>query len=309
MQMQIRRVGVLGGAGFLGSHVADLLQTAGYEVEVFDSRELHADQLVPHKFWRSALEDTRTLQEFVTGKDIIFHFAGIADIEEANLDPIVTMHTNFINTCRILQYATDAGVTGFFYASSMYCSGDSGGFYRVSKNCCETFITEFSKQYPIDCQILRIGSVFGPRSGQDNTIFKLLSAALGKRDEQVVYSSKTKRKYLFVLDVARVCVELLQRPSSNTKLFSIEGQALYSVQEVGELVCDILGAADEYHSLVARPRFKENNPLHFQQSPYSWFDKTPVSVSPEFSTSFDAGIVATLKYLASTRGSNSANDE
>lgn len=307
--MQIRRVGVLGGAGFLGSHVADLLQMAGNEVEVFDSRELHVDQVAPQKFWHGTIEDTSILQQFVTGKDAIFHFAGIADIEGANIDPTRTMHTNFINTCRILQYASDAGVKKFFYASSMYCGGDSGGFYRVSKSCCETFINEFSKQYPIDCQILRIGSVFGPRSGQDNTIFKLLSAALGKRDEQVVYSSKTKRKYLFVLDVARVCAELLQRPSSNVKLFSIEGQALYSVQEVGELVGDILGVADGDHSLVPRPRFKENNPLHFQQSPYSWFDKTPVSVTPEFFTSFDAGIVATLKYLTTVWGSNSADDE
>ena len=137
----------------------------------------------------------------------------------------------------------------------------------------------------------------------------MLSAALGKRDEQVVYSSKTKRKYLFVLDVARVCVELLQRPSSNVKLFSIEGQALYSVQEVGELVSDILGVAHGDHSLVARPRFKENNPLHFQQSPYSWSDKISVSVSPELFTSFDAGIVATLKHLTTARGSNSTDDE
>ena len=126
--MEIRRVGVLGGAGFLGSHVADLLQTEGYEVEIFDSRELHADQVAPKKFWRGTMEDTPTIQEFITGKDAIFHFAGIADIEVANIDPMRTMNANFINTCRILQYASDAGVTRFFYASSMYCGGDSGVF-------------------------------------------------------------------------------------------------------------------------------------------------------------------------------------
>jgi len=306
--MQIRRVGILGGAGFLGSHVSDLLQTKGYQVDIFDSSELHAEQSVPHKFWHGTMEDTDILQEFFAGKEAIFHFAGIANIEDANLDPTMTMYTNFINTCRILQYALDAGVTRFFYASSMYCSGDSGGFYRVSKSCSEAYINEFSKQYPIDCQILRIGSVFGPRSGPDNTIFKVLSAALGKRDEQVVYSSKTKRKYLFVLDVARVCVELLQRPPSNVKLFSLEGQAFYSIQEVDETVCDILGVVDEDRKLMARPRFAENNPLHFQQSPYSWSDETPVSVCPELVTSFDAGIVATLKYLAKERCSKSADD-
>eukprot|EP01029_Cantina_marsupialis_P015873 TRINITY_DN350249_c0_g1_i2.p2 TRINITY_DN350249_c0_g1~~TRINITY_DN350249_c0_g1_i2.p2 ORF type:complete len:107 (-),score=24.22 TRINITY_DN350249_c0_g1_i2:1153-1473(-) len=88
---------VTGGSGFLGSHVCDALSDAGHEVTVFDmtpSPYLRVDQ----KMVTGDLLDVETMSKLIDGKDVVYHFAGIADIDECANKPVDTARINLMGT-------------------------------------------------------------------------------------------------------------------------------------------------------------------------------------------------------------------
>src|SRR3989338_2313800 len=120
---------VFGGSGFVGSHVADALLTAGHEVTIFDlrpSRYLQDKQ----KFIQGDILDYEAVQKAVAGQQVLYNFAGLADFNEAA--------------------ARSAQVKRFVFASSIYVYSESGGFYRASKQACELYVEEFQRRYSLD---------------------------------------------------------------------------------------------------------------------------------------------------------------
>src|SRR5437016_14316560 len=98
------RVAVFGGAGFLGSHVADALSQAGHAVTVFDvkpSPYLRPDQLGVV----GDILDADRVVAAVKGCDIVYNFGGIADIEEANARPLDTVRINVLGNTVLLEAA------------------------------------------------------------------------------------------------------------------------------------------------------------------------------------------------------------
>ena len=97
-----RKVVVFGGSGFLGSHVADTLTENGFDVTIFDLKEskyLKNDQ----QMVTGDILDLSKVQEVINGTDIVFHFAGIADIKEANEQPVDAVRYNILGTTAILN--------------------------------------------------------------------------------------------------------------------------------------------------------------------------------------------------------------
>src|SRR3990170_1618453 len=137
---------VFGGSGFLGSHVADALSDAGYDVTVYDikpSPYLKDSQ----KMIVGDILDEKVVEKAVEGCDIIYNFAGIADIEEASKNPIETIKYNILGNTILLEAAVRHRLKRFVYASTVYVFSDSGSFYRCSKAACENYIDVYRKQH------------------------------------------------------------------------------------------------------------------------------------------------------------------
>jgi len=86
----MKKVVVFGGAGFLGSHVADALSEAGYKVTIFDikpSQYLRSDQTMV----KGDILDQKLVNSIVSNNDIVYHFAGIADVDECIHKPVDTV--------------------------------------------------------------------------------------------------------------------------------------------------------------------------------------------------------------------------
>ena len=155
------RAVVVGGSGFLGSHVADALSDAGHEVVIFDarpSRWARPDQTVVI----GDLLDEAKVDEVVAGADVVYNFGGIADIEEARERPIDTVRYNVLGNVILAEAACRHHVRRFLFASSVYVYSQSGSFYRCSKQASELFIESYQATRGLDFTVLRYGSCTVP---------------------------------------------------------------------------------------------------------------------------------------------------
>ncbi|MDA9252868.1 NAD(P)-dependent oxidoreductase [Flavobacteriaceae bacterium] len=156
---------VFGGSGFLGSHVADFLSNEGYAVKIFDlkkSKYLNSNQ----KMIIGNILDRNQIKKAVKGAKIVYHFAAIADIKEAQENPIDAVEVNILSTTYILDACREFNVERFIYGSTIYVYSEHGSFYRSTKQASELIIENYQKVYDLNYTILRYGSLYGPRAGK-----------------------------------------------------------------------------------------------------------------------------------------------
>src|SRR5690606_13325172 len=103
------KVLVTGAAGFLGSHLVEALVGAGARVTAFDRRPVDLDlpDVVTHE---GELGDPAALAAAVAGQDVVFHLAGLADLDAARSRPLATVEDNIVGTVRLLEAMGQAGV-------------------------------------------------------------------------------------------------------------------------------------------------------------------------------------------------------
>ena len=125
------KITVTGGSGFLGSHVADELSKRGHRVKIFDrkkSKWKRSDQ----KMFTGDILNYKDLKNAIRGADAVFHFAALADIDEALKKPIETTSINISGTVLALELSHKYKIKRFVHASCIYVNSNVGGFYRCS---------------------------------------------------------------------------------------------------------------------------------------------------------------------------------
>ena len=123
---------VIGGSGFLGSHVCDQLSEAGHEVKVLDfvsSKWLKKNQTMIV----GDLLNKKLLNDAVKGCNVVYNYAGISDLDEAMDKPYDTAEVNVLGNVNVLNACKLNGIQRYIYASTVYVYSRDGGFYRCSK--------------------------------------------------------------------------------------------------------------------------------------------------------------------------------
>ena len=167
---------VLGGSGFLGSHVADQRSLTGHEVRRFDrlaSSWLWGDQTM-------LVGDQLNFQhvyDAMVGCEVVCSFAAIADLEEALHKLVETARVNVLGNVQVLEACRQAAVKRYVYASTVYVYSREGGFYRCSKQADEQYVEEYQRSYGLDYTILRYGSLYGPRADERNGLWRIVKTA------------------------------------------------------------------------------------------------------------------------------------
>ena len=199
---------IFGGSGFLGSHVADALDAAGHDVTIYDvkpSLYLRKSQ----KMIAGDILDEVNIARAIDGCDVVYNFAGIADIEEASKRPIDTVRFNILGNSILLEAARKARVKRFVFASSLYVYSKAGSFYRSAKQACELLIENYKEVYDLSYTILRYGSLYGPRSDESNFINRIIKEVLTEGKIRRYGDGEELREYIHVLDAAKGSVEIL----------------------------------------------------------------------------------------------------
>ena len=250
---------VTGGSGFLGSHVCNELTKRGYRVTIFDkkkSQSLKSKQ----KVVIGKLSNIKLLEKLVKKNDVIFHFAGMANLDEAIHKPLETVNYNILSTVKLLNLCKKYKVKRFIYASTIYASSKIGGFYGVSKRATEDYIREYCNLYNLKFTIIRYGSLFGPRSGKDNGLKKIILNALKKNE--VIYggSNQTIRRYIDVTDASMLTVNVLRNIFIN-KHIVISGKKSIKIKT-------LLGLIKKYLKIKSNIVYKNRELAgHYEKTP------------------------------------------
>lgn len=260
-------VTVLGGAGFLGSHVCDALSTAGYQVRVFDLRP--SPYLKPNQeMYEGDLMDRSSIIRAAKGAEAIFNFAGIADIDEAYNRPFDTCRLNVLGNLNALEAAYEAGAKRFVFASSVYVYSNSGSFYRASKQASEAFIEAYQERYQLEYTILRYGSLYGPRADQRNGLYRLIHQALTQQKISYGGTGDELREYIHVYDAAKASVSIL-RPEFANQHVILTGSEKMTVHQMMEMIKEMI-------SPVQKIQLQFNSsPVagHYTITPYTFHPK------------------------------------
>lgn len=218
---------VTGGAGFIGSHMVDLLLEEGLEVRVLDNLSGgRLDNLSHHRGnsrLKVELEDIRNLMpdhSIMQGVELIFHFAGIGDIVPSIEKPSEYMEVNVLGTVRVAEAARHARVHKLVYAASSSCYGvatqiptsesapiDTRYPYALSKFQGEQAVLHWHKVYGLPVNSIRIFNAYGIRSrtsGAYGAVFGVfLAQKLAGKPFTVVGDGQQTRDFLYASDVAR----------------------------------------------------------------------------------------------------------
>ena len=220
---------VLGGSGFLGSHVSDELSKRGHKVKIFDKKK--SKWIKPNqKMYIGNVLDAKRLQKIIKGADAVFHFAALADIDHSLNEPIDTVNVNILGTVKALDICRQFNVKRFVYASTIYVNSIDGGFYRSSKKAAEDYVDEYNKIYGLNYTILRFGSLYGQRSDDTNGIKKILRNAILNNNIGYSGSQRAVRNYIHVSDASKACVDILNTKYKN-KYITITGKRKINVRD------------------------------------------------------------------------------
>ena len=201
---------VIGGSGFLGSHVADKLTQAGHNVTIFDTKKSKWISKKQKMVVGDVLK-IDDLKKVISKSDVVYNFAAISDIDEAENKPQITANVNIIGTLNILELCKKYKIKRIMFASTIYVYSLDGNFYRCSKQAAESFIEEYNRLFNLDYTILRYGSIYGPRSDNRNGLYKIIKAAIDKNEIIYEGDKEARREYIHVEDAADASVEMLRR--------------------------------------------------------------------------------------------------
>mgnify|MGYP000718217552 CR=1 FL=1 len=292
--MNAKQVLVLGGSGFLGSHVADALSDAGYKVRIFDrtpSPFLRPDQ----EMQVGDILDFAALKNAVEGCAAVYNFAAIADLNDAVDKAIDTVRINVLGNVHALEACRQHHVSRYVYASSVYVYSREGGFYRCSKQSAECYVEEYQRTQGLNYTILRYGSLYGPRADKSNGLYRIVRMAL--QTGRIFYegSSEALREYIHVEDAAKASVAILGDEFQNQSIV-LTGQEAMRVQDLLKMLAEILGLPEE------AVEFKNAHyAWHYVRTPYAYQPKVGRKYIPPMHIDLGQGLLQLISEVESTK--------
>ena len=226
------RILVTGGAGFIGSHVADRFVEAGHEVGVFDDLSSGFREFVHPKarFFEGDLADAAAVERCVAEfrPQVVDHHAAQIDVRKSVSDPVGDARVNVLGSIGLLQACTRHGVRKLLYASTggaIYGEGrqlpateehpvNPEAPYGASKHAVEHYLYLWKLLHGLDYTVLRYPNVYGPRQNPHgeagvNAIF--IGLMLEGKRPRIFGDGNAVRDYLYVSDVAEANVLALDR--------------------------------------------------------------------------------------------------
>ncbi len=250
---------VTGGAGFIGSHMVDLLLERDFEVRVIDNLVTgRLDNLAQHdgnpKCMLEQVDicDLAANAAVFSGVDYVFHFAGIGDIVPSIERPLDYMRANVQGTLAVLEASRHARVHKVVYAASSSCYGLATEFptsekapinpeypYAFSKYLGECAALHWNQVYRLPVNSLRIFNAYGPRSrtsGAYGAVFGVFLAQKLKRQPFTVVGDGTQsRDFVYVTDVARAFFSAAESDDSG-EVFNVGAGDPQTVNQLVELL-------------------------------------------------------------------------
>ena len=246
---------VLGGSGFIGSHLVDRLLSKGLMVRVFDRfPEKYRSPLPGVEYKKGKFSDTFAIAEALDGVDIVYHLIGNTLPSTSMLDLSADIEDNLIDSVRFIEQMIKAKVMKIVFLSSggtVYGNAETDLIteehpirplcsYGIVKTAIENYLFMFQKLYGIFPIILRASNVYGPRSshiGIQGIISTFLNKITNGEPLTVWGDGEVIRDYLYVDDLVNLCVKAGENEYPG--IFNASSGVGYSVKQIIDIITSV----------------------------------------------------------------------
>ena len=274
---------VTGGAGFIGSHIAESLVKRGERVRVLDNlmtgKRENLDHLVDKlEFIEADIRDANTTRQAMEGVSIVYHEAAIPSVPRSVADPQLSHDVNVNGTFNVLMAARDAGVKRVIFAASSSAYGDTEVLpktetmlpnplspYAAAKLVGELYCQTFTRVYGLETVALRYFNVFGPRqdptSPYSGVISKFVTALLNNEAPTIFGDGEQSRDFTYIANVVDANLRAAEAPEAVGQVMNLGIGQRITLNQLFEELQKIIGtnlkpnysptrAGDVRHSLA-----------------------------------------------------------
>ncbi|MEO5656866.1 MAG: NAD-dependent epimerase/dehydratase family protein [Nitrospiria bacterium] len=304
------RIVVTGGAGFIGSHIADRLIEEGHEVSIVDDLSTGKKKHVNRKAELYKLDILSPKLEKVFKKErpeVIVHHAAQMDVRRSVADPLFDGQVNILGTVNVLEQAVKIGAKRVIFASSggaVY--GEPLAFpaaedhpahplspYGISKLSGEHYLYYYARTYGLQSAVLRYGNVYGPRQDPfgEAGVVAIFTLRLLQNEQPIIYGNgKQTRDYVAVEDVVEANMAVLNGGLNDT--FNVSTGRETSVNQLFRMLADVIGS----------PVKERYGPERRGEQLRSSLDATKLSKACDWEprTSLQDGLKRTVEYFRQT---------
>jgi UDP-glucose 4-epimerase len=300
---------ILGGGGFIGSHLCDALLAQGHVVRLFDRVASALPEPRPtdggHVEWiRGEFTSTQDIQAAISDVQVVFHLVSTTLPKSSNDDPVFDIETNLIGTVRLLEAARQAGVKKLVFVSSGGTVYGTPRFlpisedhptepissYGISKLAIEKYLRLYEVLHGLDYSVLRIANPFGERQraqASQGAVAVFMHRAINNLPIEIWGDGSVVRDYIYIGDVVDALIKAAFHAGEH-RLFNIGSGN-------GKSLNDLLSAIE---ALVGRPVARTYLAARSFDVPASVLDigraRAHLQWSPQ--TSFDAGLARTYRW-------------
>jgi len=258
------KTAVIGGSGFIGSHVVDKLLDAGHEVTVYDIMRPHRND-VRHIFL-DLFDFHKVVVALAGNYDAIYLLAAISNVNDVHKNPLETAIVNIQGTVNVLEAVRRYGGRLIFASTVwVYMLAENERVdenspllvqnvnhpYTASKIASELYIQSYQKLYGIEYTILRYGIPYGPRGREGTVITNFIRRAIAGEPLIITGDGSQYRCFIYVEDLADGNVAALKSQARNN-IYNLEGMRPITISEIAETVRKFVpGTKIEYKE--ARP--------------------------------------------------------
>lgn len=270
----ISRALVTGGAGFIGSHLADELVSQGCRVTVLDNLATGHRRNIEHladriDFVHGDIRDTELLDRLVQGCDVVFHQAAVVSVSLSVENPSHSCDVNDLGTVKVLDAARRGGVRRVVMASSSAVYGDDPHLpksedmlprplspYAVQKLAGEYYASVFESLYGMQTVCLRYFNVFGPRqdpsSPYSGVISIFMTRAAAGEPPTIYGDGDQTRDFVYVSDVVRANLLAASHGNAPGHVYNVGCGSSIRIGELWETIGELSGIRID--PLFAAPR-------------------------------------------------------
>ena len=258
----VRKVLLTGGAGFIGSFIAEKLAEKDYEITIYDNLSTGSLKNIAHllkkenvKFVQGDILDINRLVDVCKGVDVILHQAAQLEISTAVHNPIKDLRVNVEGTINVLEAAVKCGVKKILFASSAAVYGEPIYLpqdedhpknpkwpYGASKLASEYYLKVYHELRGIKSVSLRYGIVYGPREwfGRVLTIF-IKRVFIEDKPPVVFGSGDQTRDFVYVEDVAEACRIIVESGEFDYEIYNVSSGTEITVKDLAKMVIELSG--------------------------------------------------------------------
>jgi nucleoside-diphosphate-sugar epimerase len=257
---------VTGGAGFIGSHLAEELVRRGHRVRVADSlitgKRSNLDHVPGVEFLEGDLADIEVARRAVQGCDFVLHQAAIPSVPRSVADPITSNRANVDATVNVLVAARDAGVRRLVFAGSSSAYGNTPTLpkhedmpanplspYALQKVVGEQYLQMFTRLYGLETVSIRYFNVFGPRqdpsSPYSGVISVFATALIDNRPPKIYGDGEQTRDFTYVANVVDGVLRACEAPGANGEIINVATAGRISLNQLFQTMKRIIGASVE----------------------------------------------------------------